>query len=79
MAKFNEAICITFNDNDGRVGWRCNPQGAEDVQRHIKIFGLWRARWIFFKRFWTAMLWMENYQRTYEKRKLWIFKSEIPE
>jgi hypothetical protein len=79
MARYNEAFSITFNDNDGGVGWSCNPECADDVQRYVKIFGLWRARWIFFKRFWIALRWMENYQRSTDMRRLWIFNAEIPE
>lgn len=90
MAQYNSAIELTFNDNDGGVGWRCNPAAAEDVLRHQRIFGKWKARWIFFKKFWKALMWMESYiERNYRpggcqgdthgKTKLWVFKPEIPE
>ncbi len=82
MAKYNSAIEVTFNDNDGGVGWRANPQSASDVIRHHVIFGKWRARWIFFKRFWYAMTWLEKLGRQNDpetKIKLWIFRAEISE
>ncbi len=81
MAKYNSAIEVTFNDNDGGVGWRANPESASDVARHIRIFGLWRARWIFFKRFWTSMRWLEDYSDIHKEGGYvpWKLKSEIPE
>lgn len=87
MAKYNPAIELTFNDNDGGAGWRCHPDAAEDVLRHIQIFGKWRARWIFLKKFWKGLMWMEGYVYNkhstnshweVRKAKLWVFKPEIP-
>lgn len=89
MARHNSAIELTFDDNDGRAGWRCHPDAAEDVLRHIQIFGKWRARWIFLKKFWKGLMWMEHYATVQyysncspyygKKTKLWVFKPEIPE
>lgn len=89
MAQRNSAVELTFNDNDGSAGWRCNPASAEDVLRHYVIFGKWRARWIFFKKFWKGLMWMEHYALVQyysnrspyygKKPKLWVFKPEIPE
>lgn len=83
MAKYNKSMSVTFNDNDGGVGWSANPETSCDLVRHHVIFGKWRARWIFFKRFWRAMVWLENYSKDYypemNKAKSWVFKSEIPE
>lgn len=80
MAKYNDAVSLTFNDNDGGAGWRCNPQSVNDLRRHYKIFGVWRARWIFIKRFWRGIKVLERLggiQR--EPYPLWVFKPEIPE
>lgn len=81
MAKYNTAIEVTFNDNDGGVGWRVDPSSASDIARYQKIFGKWRARWIFFKRFWMALRWMEDYAEKYhgKPKRIWILKAEIPE
>lgn len=91
MARYNSAIEVTFNANDGGACWRCNPESAGDVLRHHEIFGKWKTRWIFFKRFWKALMWMEGYvERDYRTRgcqgdtnlrkiKLWVFRPEIPE
>ncbi len=83
MAKYNSAMEVTFNDNDGGVGWSANPSSAYDVARYHRIFGKWRSRWIFFKRFWKAMMWLESYaQKHYhemDEARLWVVKSEIPE
>lgn len=82
MAKWNSGIEVTFNDNDGKVGWRITPQAACDLERHWNIFGLWRTRWILFKRFWRGMMQLEVHAgRKIPNRKfrLWVFKPEIPE
>lgn len=82
MSRWNSAIEVTFNDNDGRVGWRCNPVQAYDIARHQKIFGKWRTRWILLKQFWRGLMWIEKYTADRYASKsypLWIFKSEIPE
>lgn len=81
MAKYNNAISVTFNDNDGGVSWRCHPDSAYDIARHIRIFGKYRTRWILLKRFWRAMLWMENYalENHPSKFKAWKLNAEIPE
>jgi hypothetical protein len=83
VAKWNSAIEVTFNDNDGGAGWRVNPSSVPDIERHIRIFGLWRTRWILFKRFWRGLMQMEVYAgreasagRNFKK---WIFRAEIPE
>lgn len=81
MAQYNSAIEVTFNENDGKAGWRTHPNTAHDIERHIRIFGLWRTRWILFKKFWQALIWLENYSLKKEKGDyaLWNFKPEIPE
>lgn len=82
MARWNEAVSVTFNDNDGKVGWQVNPGAVDDIERHWRIFGLWRTRWILFKRFCTALNQIEMYAgREIPGRKIrkWVFKSEIPE
>ncbi len=81
MASHNVSMSVTFNDNDGSVGWRANPDTASDVVRHIRIFGLWRARWIFLKRFWRAMRWVERYSQIERLDDIvkWRFRPEIPE
>lgn len=82
MSKWNSGIEVTFNDNDGKVGWRLYPESAPDVARHWRIFGYWRTRWIFVKCFWRAMMMMESYAEKHadlHKIKLWVFKPEIPE
>lgn len=83
MAKYNSAIQVTFNDNDGKVGWSYNPSAIHDVIRHWHLFGTWRTRWILFKRFWTALKLLEHYcdntGRLRKQSRKWIFKSEIPE
>ena len=82
MARYNESIMITFNDNDGGVGFRVDPETSSDFARYQRIFGKWRTRWIVFKRFCRAMRWMESYCADYQHdkpTKLWVFKAEIPE
>lgn len=80
MATYNESFGITFNDNDGGVAWFAKPDSASDVLRHHKIFGRWRARWIFLKQFWHAMLWIEQYAGCDKiKVRTWVIKAEIPE
>lgn len=83
MAKWNEAVSVTFNDNDGKVGWSCNPSSMQDLTRHWRIFGVWRTRWILFKRFWTALQWLESYSDNTgllrKQSRKWVVKSEIPE
>jgi len=82
MAKWNSAIEVTFNDNDGKVGWRVNPESVDDVERHWRIFGIWRTRWILFKWFWVGLMQIEKYAgRDVPGRKIhkWVFRSEIPE
>lgn len=81
MARYSNSISITFNDNDGGVGWRVCPNTAKDIARYINTFGKYKARWIFFKRFWRAMMWMEDYSKKYQDKnvKLWVFKPEIEE
>lgn len=82
MAKYNEAISVTFNDNDGKAGWSANPIQAYDLHRHQVIFGKWRTRWILFKKFWIGLIWLEGHvKRNYrtDHLKLWKLKSEIPE
>lgn len=82
MAKYNSAVEVTFNDNDGAIGWRVNPESAQDVARHWRIFGYWRTRWMFFKKFWRALMIIEGYaekETDIHKIKPWIFKAEIPE
>ena len=82
MAQWNRAIEVTFNDNDGGAGWRIHPDSVKDVERHMLIFGLWRTRWILFKRFWRALMEMEVYagrELTNRKLRRWVFKPEIPE
>ena len=83
MARWNTAIEITFNDNDGGAGWRYSPSAMQDLMRHWRIFGVWRTRWILFKKFWIAIVLLEDYcdntgiiRKEHHK---WIFKSEIPE
>jgi hypothetical protein len=75
---------VSFNDNDGGVSFFANPESAGDIARHYRIFGKWRARWIFFKRFWKALVWMEWYASNHgdhemDKVKPWVFKASIPE
>lgn len=77
MAKRNDAITVTFNDNDGSVGWSYHPAVRSDLERHHVIFGLWRTRWILFKAFWRAMILFELMSPTPKRR--WIFFAEIPE
>lgn len=81
MARYNEAVSVTFNDNSGDMSWRVNPAAAEDLARYQNIFGVWRARWIMFKNFWRAMRILEVYANSKhdEKPKIWIHKSRIPE
>lgn len=43
MAQWNSAIEVTFNDNDGKAGWRINPSSVADLNiPHRKI-----PKWIF--------------------------------
>lgn len=83
MARYNDSISVTFNDNDGRVDRRWNPFTASDIWRHHIIFGKWRSRWIFFKQFWWAMREIEDYAYKYhgDDRTIrkWVFRSEISE
>lgn len=82
MARYNESIMVTFNDNDGGVGFSINPATSSDFARYQRIFGKWRTRWIVFKRFWIAMRRMEDHCADYQHDgpiKLWVFKAEIPE
>lgn len=82
MSKWNTAIEVTFNDNDGKVGWRVTPQSARDLERHWRIFGLWRTRWILLKRFWRGLNQLEVYAgREIPGRhlRLWVVNAEIPE
>lgn len=81
MAKYNSAISVTFNDNDGSVGWSARPESISDVARHQRIFGKYRTRWILFKKFWLALMWMEKWaEKDFgESTRYWVFKSEIPE
>jgi len=82
VSKWNEAISVTFNDNDGKVGWRIYSNAVPDIERHWRIFGIWRTRWILFKQFWLAMKQIEVWAgKEVPNRKVpkWIFKSEIPE
>lgn len=85
MAQYNHSFGVSFNDNDGGVSFFANPKTASDVARHIGIFGKWRTRWIFFKRFWRALTWMEEYSEKYyadqigKNKRLWVFKACIPE
>ena len=78
MARYNKAISVTFNDNDGRVSWSANPESTYDIERHYRIFGKYRARWIFLKRFWQCLMWHEN-QFESKNHRPWIIKAEIPE
>ena len=85
MARHTESMSVVFNDNDGGVSWSCNPDTASDVFRHHELFGKWRARWIFLKRFWIAMKRMESiayyeeHSAKVKRIKLWKFTPEIPE
>lgn len=82
MAKWNDAVSVTFNDNDGKVGWRVNPEAVPDIERHWALFGIWRTRWIMLKWFWRGLMQIEVYAgKNVSGRKIakWIFKSEIPE
>lgn len=82
MAKYNDSICITFNDNDGSIGWSYNPSSAKDIHRYQHIFGKIRTRWILIKQFYIALKRLEEYVEEFEQKekpKLWIFRSEIPE
>lgn len=79
MSKWNDAISVTFNDNDGGVGWRINPESAKDVERYMKIFGVWRTRWILFKKFRAGLKCMEEDFVKSKPKKLWVFRAEIPE
>lgn len=81
MSKWNKAISVTFNDNDGKIGWQYNPESSYDIARHQRIFGKWRVRWICFKYFWKAMRAIEQHAKERHKQttKLWIYRAEIPE
>lgn len=84
MSKWNTAIEITFNDNDGKVGHSYIPDTCTDLHRHWCLFGFYRTRWILFKQFWKALKRYENYTEQkllpeWHKIKLWNFKQEIPE
>jgi transposase len=83
MARWIDSVSVAFNDNDGDAGWRVNPESAKDLIRHWRIFGVWRTRWILFKRFWRALYWLEIYAGNCgvprKGRRKWIFKSSIPE
>jgi len=84
MAKYNHAFGVSFNDNDGGVGFFADPSSAGDFSRHYRIFGKWRSRWIFLKRFWKSMVWMEQYatnhgQHDMKNIRSWVFRAEIPE
>lgn len=79
MARWNSGWEVTFNDNDGKVGYRCNPEAVADVERHHRIFGKWRARWIFFKWFWRGMLRMEGMMKKPATNRRWVLRAEIPE
>ncbi len=83
MARWTKAVSVTFNENDGKVGWTANPEAMSDLLRHWSVFGVWRTRWILLKRFWIALKWLEHYSDNTgllrkDKRK-WIFKARIPE
>lgn len=80
MAKCTSAIEVTFNDNDGGVGYRLNPEGVKDFHRYREIFGKYRARWIMVKWFWKALLRAEEMKvGCYTCNKLWVLKAPIPE
>jgi hypothetical protein len=84
VSRWNKSISVTFNDNDGKVGWTVNPSTVDDLHRHHYIFGVWRTRWILFKRFWRALVWFENYANgmvaiAQEPKPLWVLNPEIPE
>lgn len=84
MALWTKSVSVTFNDNDGKVGWRANPDTVNDLHRHHYIFGIWRTRWILFKQFWKGLMWLERYADSQiaivqEPKPLWRIKAEIPE
>lgn len=82
MAQWNDAVVVTFNENDGGAGWKCLPNAAEDLHRHWTIFGVYRTRWILLKRFWKGLKVLEHHTETFHKpkpNKRWVFKPEIPE
>ena len=81
MAKYNSAIEVTFNDNDGGCSWRARPESAKYIAQHIRCFGLWKARWIFLKRFWMSLRWLEEFSGIHQEGGYvpWKFKTEIPE
>lgn len=81
MSQRNTAISVTFNDNNGAVGWSYNPACAPDMYRHWMIFGKWRTRWVLLKRFWRALILFESHVASGNKitPNRWVFNPEIPE
>lgn len=80
MARWTSAIEVTFNDNDGKVGWRIG-QALDDIHRHQRIFGKYRTRWIMFKRFWRALIVAEERLAASRGEHVprWVLRAEIPE
>jgi hypothetical protein len=81
MARWTSAVEVTFNDNDGKIGWRINPDGIYDIRRHRGIFGKYRTRWIMLKWFWKGLKHAERMAERQEntKPRIWIFRASIPE
>lgn len=63
MSRHNKAISVTFNDNDGDMGWLVNPESAYDLKMHYARYGKWKTRWIILKRVLEALRWLENYSK----------------
>jgi len=62
MAQYTKAVSITFNNNDGGLSHSFDPESADDIQRHYKLFGKWRARWMFLRAFWIGLRRLEKSQ-----------------
>lgn len=61
MAQYEEAVSIAFNVNDGGLTHKINPIMAEDIKRHYRIYGKWKARFMFFKSFWIGLKRLEKH------------------
>lgn len=62
MAKYIKAVSIAFNENDGGLSWVIDPECAYDIHRHYRIYGKWKARWMFLRMFWIGLRQLEKYE-----------------